>query len=107
MPIVYKCARKPDIAAKWASGNQNTAKSDSFSTTANGKKAHKGANSFRLNSEENPWTEVDANNKVESGGRAMRGKVRPYRENDRCWRCRKQPWSDLSHPFPVQMKSKT
>lgn len=90
---VYKCARKHEIAEKWASGKQESNKQSSPNT--NTEKNEK-LRSSRPGNSGKPNTGKDHN--AESWGPAQKGEGRLYRDNDRCCKCGKKPWSDPNHP---------
>jgi len=93
MRDVYRCARKHEIAEKWASGKQeNTKPHNNGSSSDNKVKADKN----RVNNKDKSRTQKDL--KAECWGPALKGEGRMYREDDRCCKCGKKPWSDPTHP---------
>lgn len=87
MNDVYACARKHDIAEKWSNGTHEKSKKTSSTkkSTANYSQAS-AAEARVLDPKSDCW------------GHAQKGEGRTYRDNDRCCKCGKGPWSDPNHP---------
>lgn len=95
MKEVYKCARKHEIAEKWATGKQDKPQ---HTPVPNEGKKYKGKPAITGNgiNDKSKGTVKDPN--AANWGPAQKGEGRLYRDNDRCCKCGKKPWSDPSHP---------
>lgn len=91
---VFKCARKYEIAEKWASGSQNTKKENNKQGPEK-EAVHKDSNAMK-------GDRRVLKDEAESWGPAQKGEGRFFIKKDRCCKCGKPNWSKTCKINPCQ-----
>lgn len=110
MRDVYKCARKHEIAEKWATGKQDGhEKSDRAPSNADKTPKSTRAAPYGTNNSKGASSKTTSAKDPEAltWGPAQKGEGRLYRTHDRCCKCGKKPWSDPNHACRKEGKPTT